>query len=97
VRGGDGVDYRAGEGEVLSPGGGHGNILADAAVVAREEVEGGPAGDDARALVVQQGQGVALEDGGGVAEGFERDAGSETAEGAANLEGVRLVRVEGGR
>jgi len=58
VRGGDGVDYRAGEGEVLSPGGGHGNILADAAVVAREEVEGGPAGDDARALVVQQGQGL---------------------------------------
>ena len=32
-----------------------------------------------------------------MAEGFERDAGGETAEGAANLEVVRLVGVEGGR
>ena len=55
------------------------------AVVVVEKGLGGSAGDDAGALIVEQGGRVALEDCDGVGKAFENEASEEATEGAANL------------
>ena len=62
-----------------------------------EERLGWPTGDDAGALVLQEGRRVAFEDLDGVGEAFEDEGGEEATEGAADL-GVRrgLVSAERG-
>ena len=61
-----------------------------------EERLGGPAGDDAGTLVLQEGRRVAFEDLDGVGEAFEDKSGEEAAEGAADL-GVRRGSVSAER
>jgi hypothetical protein len=69
----------------LADVGRNGDVLALAAVVATEELEGGTTSDDAGSLVVEKGCWIPLQDGCVMTEGLEGNTRSKTSKRAADL------------